>query len=52
MTYKYKNVYIADTSIVGGKYEKTGPLGDSFDKTYKCCFISISHLKIMLWCFN
>ena len=35
MTYKYKNVYIKDSALVGGKYEQEGPLKEYFDKTYK-----------------
>lgn len=34
MTFKYKNVYIKDTSTVTGPYEKDGPLGEYFDKSY------------------
>ena len=34
MTFKYKNVYIKDTSTVSGPYEKDGPLVDYFDKSY------------------
>ena len=34
MTFYYNNVYIADTSTVAGPYEKNGPLGKYFDKTY------------------
>ena len=34
MTYKYKNVYIDDSSIIGGKYENEGRLKQYFDKTY------------------
>ena len=34
MTFYYNNVYIADTSTVVGPYEKNGPLGKYFDKTY------------------
>ncbi len=34
MTFKYKDVYIKDTSTVAGPYEKDGPLGDYFDKKY------------------
>ncbi len=34
MTFKYKNVYINDTSTVAGPYEKNGPFGSMFDKTY------------------
>lgn len=35
MTYTYKGVYIKDTYTVAGMYEKDGPLGKCFDKTYK-----------------
>ncbi|MGN1001054.1 MAG: stage V sporulation protein AD [Bacilli bacterium] len=34
MTYKYDNVYLLDASTVVGPYEKKGPLGDKFDKSY------------------
>lgn len=34
MTTKYNNVYIQDTYTIGGPYEKDGPLGSYFDKTY------------------
>ncbi|MFA5603268.1 MAG: stage V sporulation protein AD [Bacilli bacterium] len=34
MTFKYSNVYINDASLVAGPYEKKGPLGNTFDKTY------------------
>ena len=34
MTFTYKNVYIKDTSTVSGPYEKDGPLGEYFDKSY------------------
>ena len=34
MTYKYDNVYIEDFSTVVGPYEKKGPLGEKFDKSY------------------
>ena len=34
MTFSYNNVYIADTATVSGPYEKKGPLGKYFDKTY------------------
>lgn len=34
MTYKYDNVYVMDASTVVGPYEKKGPLGDKFDKSY------------------
>ncbi len=35
MTFYYKNVYINNTSCVTGPYEKKGPLGDYFDRSYK-----------------
>lgn len=35
MTYTYNNVYIKNTFTIGGMYEKDGPLGRYFDKTYK-----------------
>ncbi len=35
MTFKYKNVYIKDTATISGPYEKDGPLGEYFDKSYK-----------------
>lgn len=34
MTYKYNNVYVGGFSTVAGPYEKKGPLGKEFDKTY------------------
>ncbi len=34
MTFKYKNVYINDTSTVVGPYEAKGPLSKLFDKSY------------------
>lgn len=34
MTFTYKNVYIKDTSTISGPYEKDGPLGEYFDKSY------------------
>lgn len=34
MTFKYNNVYINETSTVTGPYEKKGPLGKYFDKSY------------------
>lgn len=34
MTYKYDNVYIKEGSTVVGPYEKKGPFGDKFDKSY------------------
>ena len=35
MTYTYNNVYIKNNFTIGGMYEKDGPLGKYFDKTYK-----------------
>ena len=34
MTFKYKNVYVNDSATVVGPYEKKGPLGSYFDKSY------------------
>ena len=34
MTFKYENVYINDTATITGPYEKKGPLGNFFDKSY------------------
>lgn len=34
MTFKYKNVYLNETSTIAGPYEKNGPLSPYFDKTY------------------
>ena len=34
MTFKYKNVYINNTSTVVGPYEAKGPLSKLFDKSY------------------
>lgn len=34
MTFKFSDVYINDTYTVVGPYEKKGPLGKKFDKTY------------------
>ena len=34
MTFKYNNVYINDTITISGPYEKKGPLGNYFDKSY------------------
>ena len=34
MTFKFKDVYIKDTSTVAGPYEKDGPLSEYFDKKY------------------
>ncbi len=34
MTFKYKNVYINETSTITGPYEKKGPLYKYFDRSY------------------
>lgn len=34
MTFKYRSVYINETTTVVGPYEKNGPLGSYFDKTH------------------
>lgn len=34
MTFKYNNVYINDSITISGPYEKKGPLGNYFDKSY------------------
>lgn len=34
MTFKYKNVYINETSTITGPYEKNGPLSTYFDKSF------------------
>jgi stage V sporulation protein AD len=34
MTFHYKNVYIGETGLVAGPYEKKGPLHHFFDKSY------------------
>lgn len=33
-TFTYKNVYLNEVSTIAGPYEKKGPLGSYFDKTY------------------
>lgn len=35
MTYTYNNVFVKNSFTIGGMYEKDGPLGKYFDKTYK-----------------
>ena len=34
MTFKFDNVYVNNTACVTGPYEKKGPLGNKFDKSY------------------
>lgn len=40
MTYKYNNVYVGGYSTVVGPYEKDGPLGKHFDKSYTNLYCS------------
>ena len=40
MTFTYKNVYLKETSTVSGPYEKDGPLGNFFDKSYDDLYFS------------
>ena len=35
MTFKYNNVYIYDTATLAGDFEKKGPLGIYYDKTFR-----------------
>lgn len=46
MTFKYKNVYIKDTATVAGPYEKDGPLGSYFDKTYKDLYFGMDSFEL------
>ena len=39
MTFYYNNVYLEETSCITGPYEKKGPLGKYFDKSYKDLYI-------------
>ena len=39
MTFKFDNVYVENTSCVTGPYEKKGPLGHKFDKSYDDLYI-------------
>ncbi|MBQ6282357.1 MAG: stage V sporulation protein AD [Bacilli bacterium] len=39
MTIKFDNVYVNNTSTVAGKFEKEGPLGKYFDKSYTDFYI-------------
>ena len=39
MTFKYNNVYVTECATVAGPYEKDGPLGNKFDKTYNDLYI-------------
>lgn len=39
MTFYYNNVYLKETSCITGPYEKKGPLGKYFDKSYKDLYI-------------
>ena len=40
MTFKFNNVYIDNTGCVTGPYEKKGPLGHKFDKSYDDLYIN------------
>ena len=40
MSFEYENVYLKETSTVVGPYEKKGPLGNYFDKTYDDLYIN------------
>lgn len=35
MTFRFNNVYLKDVATITGPYEKEGPLGKLFDKSYK-----------------
>lgn len=39
MTFKYKNVYIGETSTIAGPYEEKGPLGKYFDHSISDFYI-------------
>ena len=39
MTFYYNNVYLKETSCITGPYEKKGPIGKYFDKSYKDLYI-------------
>lgn len=39
MTFKFSKAYVNNVSTVGGPYEKKGPLGKKFDKTYDDLYI-------------
>lgn len=40
MTFKYKNVYVDNTSTVTGPYEAKGPIGKKFDRYYHDLYIN------------
>lgn len=40
MTFKFNNVYVENTGCVTGPYEKKGPLGNKFDKSYDNLYIN------------
>lgn len=52
MTHTYKNVYVKETSTIGGMYEANGPLARYYDKTYTKDFYfgetSFEHAEIKL----
>lgn len=43
MTFRYENVFINDTATVVGPYEKNGPLGNLFDKSYKDLYFNTKY---------
>ena len=44
MTYKFKNSYIKNCYTIAGMYEKDGPIGKYFDKTYDNNFDALQYL--------
>ena len=40
MTFKFNNVYVDNTGCVTGPYEKKGPLGHKYDKSYDDLYIN------------
>lgn len=40
MTFKFNNVYVENTGCVTGPYEKKGPLGNKYDKSYDDLYIN------------
>lgn len=40
MTFRFNNVYVNNTACVTGPYEKKGPLGRKFDKSYDDLYIN------------
>ena len=51
MTFKYNNVYVNETTTIGGPLESNGPLGSYFDKNYhdyyfNCDFLEQAEVKL------